>query len=198
MKRIMTLTLPLLLLASTFAAELELGSKIPLADVKMGDVSGKNVSLNDAMGDNGLLVVFSCNTCPFVDAWEDRYIKVSNEYQEKGIGMIAVNSNEGTRNKGDNIKDMKKRAKEAKYDFFYTLDTGSKLASAFGATKTPHIFLFNKKGTLVYRGAIDDNAKANRVESPYLMDAIDAMIAGKKIGKTSTKAIGCTIKYTSN
>ena len=125
MKRVITLTLPLLLLASTFAAELELGSKIPLADVKMGDVSGKNVSLNDAMGDNGLLVVFSCNTCPFVDAWEDRYIKVSNEYQEKGIGMIAVNSNEGTRNKGDNIKDMKKRAKEAKYDFFYTLDTGS-------------------------------------------------------------------------
>ena len=82
MKRIMTLTLTLLLFASTFAAELELGSKIPLADVKMGDVSGKNVSLNDAMGDNGLLVVFSCNTCPFVDAWEDRYIKVSNEYQE--------------------------------------------------------------------------------------------------------------------
>ena len=95
MKRIMTLTLTLLLFASTFAAELELGSKIPLADVKMGDVSGKNVSLNDAMGDNGLLVVFSCNTCPFVDAWEDRYIKVSNEYQEKGsyqIGWDAKNN----------------------------------------------------------------------------------------------------------
>ena len=107
MKRVMTLTLPLLLFASTFAAELELGSKIPLANVKMEDISGKDISLNDVMGDNGLLVVFSCNTCPFVDAWEDRYIKVSNEYQEKGVGMVAINSNEGTRNSGDNLKDMK-------------------------------------------------------------------------------------------
>ncbi len=197
MKKINLLILPLLFVSS-FATELEIGSKIPLANVKMEDISGKDISLNDVMGGNGLLVVFSCNTCPFVDAWEDRYIKVSNEYQEKGVGMVAINSNEGTRNSGDNLKDMKNRAKKAKYDFFYTLDKGSKLASAFGATKTPHIFLFNKKGELVYRGAIDDNAKANRVETNYLMDAIDAMIAGKKVGMTSTKAIGCTIKFTSN
>ncbi|MBF89268.1 MAG: thioredoxin family protein [Candidatus Marinimicrobia bacterium] len=197
MKKINLLILPLLFVSS-FATELEIGSKIPLANVKMEDISGKDISLNDVMGDNGLLVVFSCNTCPFVDAWEDRYIKVSNEYQEKGVGMVAINSNEGTRNSGDNLKDMKNRAKKAKYDFFYTLDKGSKLASAFGATKTPHIFLFNKKGELVYRGAIDDNSKANRVETNYLMDAIDAMIAGKKVGMTSTKAIGCTIKFTSN
>tara|TARA_Y100001970_G_C14204505_1_gene843133 strand:- start:737 stop:1330 length:594 start_codon:yes stop_codon:yes gene_type:complete len=196
-KKINLLILPLLFVSS-FATELEIGSKIPLANVKMEDISGKDISLNDVMGDNGLLVVFSCNTCPFVDAWEDRYIKVSNEYQEKGVGMVAINSNEGTRNSGDNLKDMKNRAKKAKYDFFYTLDKGSKLASAFGATKTPHIFLFNKKGELVYRGAIDDNSKANRVETNYLMDAIDAMIAGKKVGMTSTKAIGCTIKFTSN
>tara|TARA_B100000029_G_scaffold317774_1_gene310195 strand:- start:7687 stop:8280 length:594 start_codon:yes stop_codon:yes gene_type:complete len=196
-KKINLLILPLLFVSS-FATELEIGSKIPLANVKMEDISGKDISLNDVMGGNGLLVVFSCNTCPFVDAWEDRYIKVSNEYQEKGVGMVAINSNEGTRNSGDNLKDMKNRAKKAKYDFFYTLDKGSKLASAFGATKTPHIFLFNKKGELVYRGAIDDNAKANRVETNYLMDAIDAMIAGKKVGMTSTKAIGCTIKFTSN
>lgn len=199
MKRTLTLALPLFLLASAFAGELELGSDIPMADKKMSDVSGKNISLNDAMGKNGLLVVFSCNTCPWVDAWEDRYIKVSNKYQDKGIGMIAINSNAANRTNGDSIKDMEKRAKKAKYDFFYTVDKDSKLASAFGATRTPHIFLFNSEGSLVYRGAIDDNAnKPRKVESPYLMDAIDAMIAGKKIETTSTKALGCTIKFTSN
>ncbi len=198
MKKILMLTLPLLLVTSTVAGELEIGADLPLADTKMADVSGKKVSLNDAMGENGLLVLFSCNTCPWVDAWEDRYVKVSKKYQKKGVGMIAVNPNEASRNKGDSINDMKARAKKAKYDFYYTVDEGSKLASAFGATRTPHIYLFNKKGTLVYRGAIDDNARRPRkVESPYLMDAIDAMIAGEQIKTTSTKALGCSIKFAS-
>ena len=112
--------------------------------------------------------------------------------------MIAINSNEASRNKGDSMKEMRNRAKKAKYDFYYTVDQGSKLASAFGASRTPHIYLFNNNGTLVYRGAIDDNAnKPRKVESPYLMDAIDAMIAGKKIKTTSTKALGCSIKFAS-
>ncbi|MBH30933.1 MAG: thioredoxin family protein [Candidatus Marinimicrobia bacterium] len=198
MKRTLMLALPLLLVASAVAGELEIGADLPLADVKMADVSGKKVSLNDAMGENGLLVVFSCNTCPWVDAWEDRYVKVSKKYQKKGVGMIAVNPNEASRKKGDSMDDMKARAKKAKYDFYYTVDEESKLASAFGATRTPHIYLFNKKGTLVYRGAIDDNARRPRkVESAYLMDAIDAMIAGKQIKTTSTKALGCSIKFAS-
>jgi len=170
-----------------------------MADVKMVDVSGKKVSLNDAVGENGLLVVFSCNTCPWVDAWEDRYISVSKLSQKKGVGMIAINPNQGSRNKGDGMVDMQTRAKKAKYDFYYTLDKESKLASAFGASKTPHIYLFNNKGTLVYRGAIDDNArKPKKVKKAYLMDAIDAMVAGEKIEMASTKALGCGIKYASN
>ena len=198
MKRTLMLALPLLMAVSAVAGELEIGADLPLADVKMADVSGKKVSLNDAMGENGLLVVFSCNTCPWVDAWEDRYVKVSKKYQKKGVGMIAVNPNEASRKKGDSMDDMKARAKKAKYDFYYTVDEESKLASAFGATRTPHIYLFNKKGTLVYRGAIDDNARRPRkVESAYLMDAIDAMIAGKQIKTTSTKALGCSIKFAS-
>ena len=198
MKRILMYALPLLLVTSAVAGELKIGSDLPLAEVKMADVSGEKVSLNDAMGDNGLLVVFSCNTCPWVDAWEDRYVTVSNKYKKKGVGMIAINSNEASRNKGDSMKEMRNRAKKAKYDFYYTVDQGSKLASAFGASRTPHIYLFNNNGTLVYRGAIDDNAnKPRKVESPYLMDAIDAMIAGKKIKTTSTKALGCSIKFAS-
>ena len=199
MRKSLIWIVPLMLVTAAVAGELELGSDIPMADVKMVDVSGKKVSLNDAVGENGLLVVFSCNTCPWVDAWEDRYISVSKLSQKKGVGMIAINPNQGSRNKGDGMVDMQTRAKKAKYDFYYTLDKGSKLASAFGASKTPHIYLFNNKGTLVYRGAIDDNArKPKKVEKAYLMDAIDAMVAGEKIGTASTKALGCGIKYANN
>jgi|TARA_B100001750_G_C15439885_1_gene562982 peroxiredoxin len=199
MRKSMIWVLPLMLLTAAAAGELEIGSEMPLAEVKMTDVGGKNVSLKDAMGKNGLLVVFSCNTCPWVDAWEDRYISVSKLSQKKGVGMIAINPNEGSRTNGDGMDDMQARAKKAKYDFYYTLDKGSKLASAFGASKTPHIYLFNNKGTLVYTGAIDDNARRPRkVENPYLMDAINAMVTGDKINTTSTKALGCSIKYATN
>ncbi len=198
MRKLMILIFPLMLLTAA-ADELDIGSEMPLAEVKMADVGGKNVSLKDAMGENGLLVVFSCNTCPWVNAWEDRYISVSKLSQEKGVGMIAINPNEGSRENGDSMDDMQSRAKKAKYDFYYTLDKESKLASAFGASRTPQIYLFNNKGTLVYRGAIDDNARRPRkVENPYLMDAINAMVAGKKINTASTKALGCGIKYTTN
>ena len=199
MRKSMILILPLMLLTAAAAGELNIGSEMPLAEVKMADVGGKNVSLKDAMGENGLLVVFSCNTCPWVNAWEDRYISVSKLSQKKGVGMIAINPNEGSRENGDSMDDMQSRAKKAKYDFYYTLDKESKLASAFGASRTPQIYLFNNKGTLVYRGAIDDNARRPRkVENPYLMDAINAMVAGKKINTASTKALGCGIKYTTN
>ena len=199
MRKSMIWVLPLMLLTAAVAGELKIGSEMPLAEVKMTDVGGKNVSLKDAMGENGLLVVFSCNTCPWVNAWEDRYISVSKLSQKKGVGMIAINSNEGSRENGDGMNDMQARAKKAKYDFYYTVDEGSKLASAFGASLTPHIYLFNNKGTLVYRGAIDDNARRpKKVEKPWLMDAINAMVAGDKINTTSTKALGCSIKYTTN
>ena len=199
MRKSMIWVLPLMLLTAAVAGELKIGSEMPLAEVKMTDVGGKNVSLKDAMGENGLLVVFSCNTCPWVNAWEDRYISVSKLSQKKGVGMIAINSNEGSRENGDGMNDMQARAKKAKYDFYYTVDEGSKLASAFGASLTPHIYLFNNKGTLVYRGAIDDNARRpKKVENPWLMDAINAMVAGDKINTTSTKALGCSIKYTTN
>ena len=199
MRKSMIWVLPLMLLTAAIAGELKIGSEMPLAEVKMSDVGGKNVSLKDAMGENGLLVVFSCNTCPWANAWEDRNISVSKLSQKKGVGMIAINSNEGSRENGDGMDDMQARAKKAKYDFYYTVDEGSKLASAFGASLTPHIYLFNNKGTLVYRGAIDDNARRpKKVENPWLMDAINAMVAGDKINTTSTKALGCSIKYTTN
>lgn len=186
----------LILLAGLTAGELELGSAIPLPDVKMLDVSGKEISLNDVKGENGLLVIFSCNTCPWVDAWEDRYLAVAEKLSPLGVGIVAINPNEAYRDKGDGIEDMKKRAGKMGYNFYYALDTDSQLAKAFGATRTPHIFLFDKEGALVYRGAIDDNAKeAKNVKKAYLTNAVDEMLAGKPVTVTSTKALGCAIKF---
>ncbi len=175
--------------------ELELGKKAPLTTVKMLDVSGKSMSLEDVNGPNGLLVVFSSNTCPWVLAWEDRYLTIAELAKEKGIGMIAINSNEASRGKEDSYAEMQKHAKEKGYTFPYVVDENHVLADEYGATKTPHIYLFDKNNTLVYRGAIDDSARdLSKIENRYLADAITAMVAGQKIKTTTSKALGCTIK----
>ena len=178
------------------AKELDLGSILPLGDIKMADISGKDISLNDAKGKNGLLVIFSCNTCPWVIAWEDRYVELAETYKDKGVGIVAINSNEKQFETVDSMKEMQAHAKEQGYNFYYTMDNGSKLASEFGATRTPHIYLFDKKDKLVYRGAIDDNArKPDKVKNTYLADAIDNMLAGSAIDPAATKALGCAIKF---
>ena len=183
-------------LASIQAAELGIGSQMPNTDYLLNDISGNQITLNEIKGENGTLIIFSCNTCPWVIRWEDRYVEIANSYLKKGIGMIAINSNVTRFNSDDSLYKMKKHAKEKKYNFPYAQDPKAKLAYAFGATKTPHVYLFNDKDILVYRGAIDDNAKdADAVEEPFLSNAIDQLLAGQKIKKTTSKAIGCSIKF---
>ena len=178
------------------AGELEIGSTMPLKDLKLADISGKNITLANAKGDVGTLVVFSCNTCPWVIRWEDRYVSLANTYAQKGIGMIAVNSNAARFGSEDSLEEMLEHAKNNGYNFPYAQDPESELASAFGATKTPHIYLFNADDKLVYLGAIDDNAKnAKKVEVPFLANAIDALLAGNPINPQTTKALGCSIKF---
>lgn len=185
-----------LLLSLSLAGELELGSSIPLADVKMTDISGKSVSLNDVKMKNGLLVNFSCNTCPWVVAWQDRYNALAKASNDNEIGFITVNPNTRIRDRGENLDDMRDFSKKYGHDFLYTLDKGAELAMAFGATKTPHIYLFDGSGKLVYRGAIDDNArKPSKVKESYLFDAISAVGQGKAIEVAETKALGCAIKF---
>ena len=175
--------------------ELAIGQSAPLADVKLAGVSGKETSLRDLRGPKGLLVVFSCNTCPFVVAWEDRYLEIAALCKEKGIGMVAVNSNEGNRDGVDSLGAMQTRAGEKGYTFPYVADSMSRIADAFGAGRTPHIFLFDRNLKLVYRGAIDDNSRnAAEVKERYLANAIDALAGGRKIAVNSTNSIGCSIK----
>lgn len=174
--------------------ELEIGKPIPSADVKMMDVSGKEVSLADAKGENGLLVIFSCNTCPYVKLSESRIKEVAKLAKANKIGVILLNSNEAQRADEDSMDEMKKYAKTQGYDFNYVVDKNSVVANAFGATLTPHCFLFDKKG-LAYRGAIDDNIKsATDAKEHFLNDAIASVGTGKAVKTNSSKSVGCSIK----
>lgn len=178
----------------TVNPELEIGAAIPKTDLKMMDVSGKEVALTDVKKEKGLLVIFSCNTCPFVKLSERR-IKESVELASKNnIGVIIINSNEAQRSEEDSFDAMKKYAASQDFKCSYVVDKNSELADAFGATRTPHCFLFDKKG-LVYRGAIDDNVKdENTAKEHYLKDAIEAVGKGGAVKTNSTKSVGCSIK----
>ena len=176
--------------------ELQIGKKAPLTQVEMNTVSGETITLNSMKKENGLLVIFSCNTCPYVQAWEDRYIEVADLAKEQEVGMVALNPNERIRDRGESLEDMKQRAEEQNYNFTYALDRNHKLAEAYGATHTPHVYLFNSDMKLVYKGAIDDNYEsADQVEKPYLKNAIKAMVEGQKIEPKTTSSLGCTIKW---
>lgn len=201
-------------LATTFFAftsndpeTLAIGAKAPKADVKMEDISGKKYSLNDLKKDNGLLVVFSCNTCPFVvgneerksEGWDRRYAEIQKYADENKIGMVLVNSNEAKRKEGDSMTDMKKHAKERGFGTSkYVLDKNSEVANAFFARTTPHVYLFDKDMKLVYKGAIDDNAgNSKEVKEAYLKNAITEVAQGKKVTNPETKPVGCSIKRVS-
>ena len=178
----------------TNGLELGLNAPIPMGDEKMKDVSGKEVSLNSSKTAKGILVIFSCNTCPYVKLSESRIKELSDDCAKQGIGCIIVNSNEAQRADEDSFDAMVKYATSQKLTCPYVVDANSKLADAFGATRTPQCFLFNNKG-LVYKGAIDDNVKdASLAKAHYLKDAIDALSKNETPKLQETKSIGCTIK----
>ena len=177
------------------AQSLAIGSDLPMKEVKMKDVSGKEVSITDAMKANGVLVMFSCNTCPYVIKNQQRTLDIAAYAKQNNIGVILLNSNEGTRDGDDSYDAMKSYAKNHGYDFYYTVDTDSKIANAFGATRTPELFLFNASGKLQYKGAIDDNpTDASNVKRVHAREAIAEFTAGKSVSVKESRSVGCTIK----
>jgi thioredoxin-related protein len=179
---------------SVSGEEIAINAAIPMADYKMKDVSGKTISLAESKTAKGLLVIFSCNTCPYVKLSEKRIKEYSDYCLANGIGCVIVNSNEAQRTEEDSFDEMTKYYKAQGLKCPYTVDEKSKLADAFGATRTPQCFLFNTKG-LVYKGAIDDNVKdAAAVKTFYLKDALAAVVKGETPKTQETKSIGCTIK----
>jgi len=199
MKKTLLILLPIVI-ATSFSFKpsvdpLPIGSSIPNADKKMKNVAGMELSFKDAMNAKGLLVMFSCNTCPVVHAYQSRTTEVCNYAKSKNIGVILLNSNEGSRDNGDSFSDMKEYANEQSYNWAYVVDENSVMANAFGATRTPECFLFNGEGKLVYHGAIDDNQNGpDEVTRKHLKIAMDEMLEGKDVAVKKTRSVGCTIK----
>jgi len=175
---------------------LKLGAEVPVAHVELKGTDGKMHTITNVQNKKGTLVVFSCNSCPWAVKWEGRVASIGNEYQDKGFGVIVINSNDPKRVSEDGFDEMVKRAKTLSLEFPYVADPTSRVARAFGASRTPEVFLFDADGKLTYHGAIDDNASdANAVESAYLKDALNALLTGEEITTAKTKALGCGIKF---
>ena len=174
---------------------IDIGSNLPMPDAAMKSTDGKTVTLSKAATKQGLLVMFSCNTCPYVIKSQARTKEAIDYATSHNIGMVIINSNEAQRDKEDSYNAMATYAKKQGYKVPYVVDDKSKVADAFGATRTPEVFLFDGNGKLVYKGAMEDNP-SNPAESKelFLKAAIDNMLAGKPADPNSTKSIGCTIK----
>ena len=184
--------------AAADVAALSLGDAAPMATVKMKSVDGRELSIAEAAGAKGTLVMFSCNHCPYVKAWEDRIASLGNGAPAQGVGVIVINANDPEAYPDDDYAAMQKRAQEKGFKFPYVVDATSDVARAFGATRTPEVYLFDAAGKLVYKGAIDDNAQdAAKVQHRYLADALEAVSAGREVAVRETKAIGCSIKFRS-
>jgi peroxiredoxin len=171
------------------------GDEIPAMEITLKNVNGANTSLKQAMKPNGLLVMFSCNTCPYVIRNQSITKKTIEYASLHNIGMVIINSNEAQREGADSYEAMKKYAKEQGYTVSYLADENSKMADLFGANHTPEVFLFNNRSKLVYKGAMNDNpSNPGEYKRMYIEDAINSMLAGKEVDPKITKSIGCSIK----
>jgi peroxiredoxin len=168
-------------------------------DFKLKNVDGKMVSMADYKKAKGFVVIFSCNHCPYVVAYEDRMVAIDKKYRALGFPVIAINSNDAVAYPADSFENMVKRSQEKAFTFPYVFDETQEIAKAYGATKTPHVYLLAKDGknlVVKYIGAIDDNHQDEAaVKAPYLANAIDELLAGKAVTTAETKAIGCSIKF---
>lgn len=176
----------------------DLGYKIgdKIEDFKLKNIDNKMVSLSDYKEAKGFIIIFTCNTCPYSVANEDRIIALDAKYKSKGFPVIAINPNDPEVVSEDSFEAMKVRASEKGFTFPYLFDDGQKIYPKFGASKTPHVYIVSKKNMKVeYIGAIDNSSRnPDNVSEKYVENAVNALLAGKKVEKTETRAIGCSIK----
>lgn len=199
MKKLFLLTL---ILAGTFIvmsmkktdnSPYEIGEKVK--DFKLQNVDETWISLSEYLGDQGAIIIFTCNTCPYAQLYEDRIIKLHERYQEMGFPVLAINPNDVIQKPGDNFENMQTRAKEKGFSFAYLLDADQEVYPKFGATNTPQVFLIDAQMQLRYSGAIDDNPQnPDAVKTNYVENAIEAIMSEEDPNPARTKAIGCGIK----
>ncbi len=197
--------LSVVLIAATFgligatsagAQALSIGGELPMADRSMTSATGGATSFGQAIGQQGLAVVFWSNTCPWTRRYEQRLVDLAREYGGSGIGFVVVNPNDPVGNPGDNLDAMRQRASEGGYEFPYVVDEGSAAARAFGATRTPQVFVFDGNRRLVYEGGLDNSpSDAAGATHHYFRDALTSLRDGGAVTVDRTSAFGCTIKF---
>src|SRR3569832_58262 len=171
---------------------MKLGERAPEFDLLGTD--GKNHSLASLKGAKATIIVFSCSHCPYVIMNEDRLIAAARDYAARGVGMAAINANDAATRPEDSFAEMKKRAAEKEFPFAYLSDESQGVARAYGATNTPHLFVFDADLRLAYTGSIDDDNKFSarkRAENLYLRDALGGLVAGRPVRVAGARAVGC-------
>ncbi len=164
-------------------------------DFQLKGVDGKTHSLNSFSDKKALVVIFSCNHCPYVQAYEDRMVQIQKDYSAKGVTLVAINSNDDTGYPEDSYPNMIKRAKERGFNFPYLRDNSQEIAKKYGAICTPHVFAFDQQRRLQYKGRIDDNRNPDSVKTKDLRNALDAILAGHKPSVQETRPFGCSVKW---
>ncbi len=173
---------------------LAIGNKA--VEFELPGIDGKHHRMEDYSDKAAVAVIFTCNHCPYVLAWEDRLIEAQRDYAERGVQLIGICSNDPVKYPSDNFENMQKHAQEKGMNFPYLHDESQEIARAYGAERTPEIFLFDKTGTLRYHGTVDDNYdNPAAVASTYFRDALDAVLAGDPPAVANTAPVGCTIKW---
>ena len=190
---IVAATLVTAALGAPVAEELAIGASGPSFNLKGTD--GQMHSLDQVKGAKGTAVIFTCNECPYSKGYEDRLIALAKDYHAKGIGFVAINANDPTIVPGDAYEFMITRAKDKGFPFPYLHDESQAIATAYGAKVTPHIYLLDASGKLVYRGRVDNSVKVDEVKERDFATAMDALVAGQAIPVAETKAFGCSIKW---
>jgi peroxiredoxin len=170
-----------------------LGTEAPQFDLP--GVDGQSHSLGSYGDAEALVLVQSCNHCPYVQAWEDRLSAIARDYADRGVRVVAVNSNDAANYTEDSFEEMQKRASAQGFAFDYLYDEPQAVARELAAERTPEVFLFDRDRRLAYHGAIDDSRDVDGVSQQYLRDALDAVLSGQEPAVSETPAVGCTVKW---
>ena len=187
-----------LLISTTLSAQNGYNIGDVATDFRLENIDGNFISLSDFSEAKGFILIFTCNTCPYAVAYEDRIEALNKKYAPMGYPVIAIMPNNTTIKPGDSFEAMKKRAIEKGFTFPYLIDREQSIFPQYGATKTPHVYILQKSNTkniIRYIGAIDDNYKsASMVKVKYVENAVEELLIGKEVTVAKTKAIGCSIK----
>jgi len=171
----------------------DIGEKVE--DFELRNIDDNYINLSDYMGDQGAIIIFTCNTCPYAQLYEDRIIQLHKKFSDKGFPVLAINANDVAQKPGDSFENMKTRATDKQFPFPYLFDADQNVYPKFGATNTPQVFLIDAKMKLRYSGAIDDNPQnPAAIKINYVENAIGALMADEDPNPARTKAIGCGIK----